>query len=121
MHAGASALHYMKTDIESRKASNTWGVLLWQFSEIWPTGGWGSVEYPYNSGGGRWKPLHHFLSQHVFTPIAVAVCADGRAYVRNDLPQPFTGTLNVSAVQLDSGVKSPLPLAYRPNVLLCWC
>ena len=39
----------------------------------------------------------------MFTPISVAVCDKGRAYIRNDTPRPFTGTLNVSTVDLATG------------------
>ena len=35
----------MKADIETRRASNTFGTWTWQLNEIWPTGGWGSLEY----------------------------------------------------------------------------
>ena len=42
-----------KTDIESWRSGNVWGTLLWQLNEIWPTGGWGSLEYgtPGHSAG----------------------------------------------------------------------
>ena len=40
----AQALH-MKGDIETRRAQNQLGLLVWQLNEIWPTGGWGSLEY----------------------------------------------------------------------------
>jgi beta-mannosidase len=30
----------LKGDIETRRARNSWGTLLWQLNEIWPTGGW---------------------------------------------------------------------------------
>ncbi len=33
-----------KTDIESWRSGNVWGTLMWQLAEIWPTGGWGSLE-----------------------------------------------------------------------------
>ena len=51
-----------KLMIEQRRALNMMGLLLWQFNEIWPTGGFGSVEYGCQScdgqvQGGRWKPL----------------------------------------------------------------
>ncbi len=33
-----------KADIETRRSTNAWGTLTWQLNEIWPTGGWGSLE-----------------------------------------------------------------------------
>ena len=54
----------IKSDIEARRSSNTYGIIVWQFNEIWPTGGWGSIEYgtPREGQviGGRWKPLQSF-------------------------------------------------------------
>jgi hypothetical protein len=42
------------------------GLLIWQLNEIWPTGGWGLLEYGTRSQdgsqivGGRWKvSVHH--------------------------------------------------------------
>jgi hypothetical protein len=35
----------MKSDIEARRSQNEFGTVTWQLNEIWPTGGWGSVEY----------------------------------------------------------------------------
>jgi hypothetical protein len=37
-------------------------MMTWsRYNEIWPTGGWGSIEYgsavPGQVEGGRWKPL----------------------------------------------------------------
>ena len=50
-----------KTTIESWRASNVYGTTIWMFNELWPTGGWGSIEYGGNTtgqvSGGRWKPL----------------------------------------------------------------
>jgi hypothetical protein len=55
----------MKSQLEGWRANNIWGVLLWQFNEVWPTGGWGSIEYgtPVKGqvSGGRWKPLQYML------------------------------------------------------------
>ena len=34
-----------KANIESWRSTNIWAMLMWQLNEIWPTGGWGSVEY----------------------------------------------------------------------------
>eukprot|EP00662_Eupelagonemidae_sp_cell21_P026622 gene26622-1366_t len=35
----------MKSWIEARRSTNEFGCLVWQLNEIWPTGGWGSLEY----------------------------------------------------------------------------
>lgn len=34
----------IKQNIETRRSNNQFGVIVWQFNEIWPTGGWGSIE-----------------------------------------------------------------------------
>jgi hypothetical protein len=31
--------------VEVLRAGNSWGALTWQLGEVWPTGGWGVVEY----------------------------------------------------------------------------
>lgn len=31
-------------NIEERRSKNEFGIIVWQFNEIWPTGGWGSIE-----------------------------------------------------------------------------
>ena len=62
----------IKSNIETRRAGNTFGITVWQYNEIWPTGGWGSVEYGCNAAsqstctpgqlvGGRWKPLQYVM------------------------------------------------------------
>jgi hypothetical protein len=38
------ALH-MKGSMELHRATNQFGTMIWQLGEIWPTGGWGSLEY----------------------------------------------------------------------------
>jgi beta-mannosidase len=81
----------------------------------WPTGGWGSVEYGttgYTDGqvvGGRWKPLHHMMSTHLYVD-QIAVCGnDGRCYVRNDdALNPFTGSIAISFVHLATGAVTPV-------------
>ena len=49
---------------------------MWQLNEIWPTGGWGSIEYgtpvPGQVIGGRWKPLHHMMAQSAYTDVTAA-------------------------------------------------
>jgi hypothetical protein len=81
----------MKSDLEHRRSTNEWATvsasplkygtsvyacwamqLIWQFNEIWPTGGWAAVEYGtvnYTAGqvlGGRWKPLQHIIAQQLY-------------------------------------------------------
>ena len=79
----------MKSDIEVRRSRNEHGTLTWQLGEIWPTGGWGSLEYGtvgWLDGqvlGGRWKPLHHVMEQHLYRDV-VAICgADALCFVKN--------------------------------------
>lgn len=59
----SSALH-LASDIANRRAQNQFGLLIWQLGEVWPTGGWGSLEYgplkqPGQVVGGRWKIQHY--------------------------------------------------------------
>jgi beta-mannosidase len=82
----------MKSDIEVRRSKNEFGTLTWQLGEIWPTGGWGSLEYGtigWLDGqvlGGRWKPLHHIMEQHLYRDV-IAVCgADALCFVKNSNP-----------------------------------
>ena len=69
----------LKGDIETRRSTNTYGVIVWQFNEIWPTGGWGTIEYgskvPGQVLGGRWKPAQYWYWQlrHRFGPWGVGV------------------------------------------------
>eukprot|EP01051_Picozoa_sp_SAG22_P006674 SAG22_NODE_444_length_10453_cov_8.586343_5_plen_249_part_00 len=80
-----------------------YSLLVWQVSDEWATGGWGGIEAGSGPGsvvGGRWKPLQHFYAQYLYSPVSVAVTAQGRAYVRNGLPHGITGKLNVTALHL---------------------
>lgn len=36
---------FLQGDIQARRSANQFGTLIWQLNEIWPTGGWGSLEY----------------------------------------------------------------------------
>lgn len=81
---------WMKGEIESRRSKNFFGLLIWQLNEIWPTGGWGLLEYGKKSEdgsqilGGRWKPLMHLLESALFVD-QIAACGTGDScYVRND-------------------------------------
>lgn len=68
----------IKQHIELWLSENTLGVITWQFNEIWPTGGWGSIEYgnpnmPGQVIGGRWKPLQYWYATQflqMFMPLA---------------------------------------------------
>ena len=112
----------LKSDIESRRASNTFGIITWQLNEIWPTGGWGSLEYGtvgYTKGqviGGRWKPLHYMLARSLYTNV-MATCGGGKhnpwgynsCYVTNDGIDAFAGEVVIEAVPLASGAAVPAP------------
>jgi hypothetical protein len=41
----------MKQQIETFRATNIFGTLIWQLGEIFPTGGWGSLEYAHAFAG----------------------------------------------------------------------
>ena len=75
----------MQADIESRRATNQFGLLIWQLNEIWPTGGWGSIEYgtpvPGQVLGGRWKPLQHFFEASLYADTIATCGANGTCYV----------------------------------------
>jgi beta-mannosidase len=72
------------------RATNSYGALVWQLNENWPTGGWGCVEYGPRKGmkgqvvGGRWKPLMYLLRRRLFRDSIVACGQNGRCFSRND-------------------------------------
>ena len=82
------------------------------FNEIWPTGGWGSIEYgspvPGQVEGGRWKPLHYILRSSTFAD-QMATCNDaGACMVKNDSPFAFEGKINIRLVNIASGISKPM-------------
>jgi beta-mannosidase len=99
----------MKSYIEETRSRNCFGTLVWQLNEIWPTGGWGSLEYgsevPGQVVGGRWKPTHYWMRKSLFTDILIACGVQGDlgsslwCYVKNDSPNPVSGVLSVTAVE----------------------
>jgi beta-mannosidase len=100
----------MKSDIENRRSYNSFGTLTWQLNEIWPTGGWGSVEYGtvgWTEGqvlGGRWKALHHWMSQHLYNDQIVVCGKSGACYVKNDNSlNAFEGRLHLDLIQFHDG------------------
>merc|ERR1712167_489167 len=102
----------IKSDIETRRSTNQFGIIVWQYNEIWPTGGWGSIEYGtvgYTKGqvlGGRWKPLHYWYKAFIYADV-MATCGNAKdgllCYVKNDSPRRFTGDVDVSVVTFSSG------------------
>eukprot|EP01051_Picozoa_sp_SAG22_P011376 SAG22_NODE_1086_length_5629_cov_2.137251_4_plen_540_part_00 len=105
---------YMKAQIESWRATNIMGMLLWQYNEVWPTGGWGSVEYgtPVEGqvSGGRWKPLQHFLAASSFTDVTASCGASQTfhtiglvCYARNDLPTAQSVRVTVELLHFATG------------------
>lgn len=81
---------WLKGQIEILRGTNSFGTLVWQLNENWPTGGWGLLEYGSAFGqkgqsiGGRWKPAMHLLKQSLFQDV-FATCGRRReCYVRND-------------------------------------
>ena len=105
---------WTKATIEARRSRNELGCLVWQLNEIWPTGGWGSLEYgtaghtPGQVLGGRWKPLHYWYKRFLYGDV-LATCGAGGCYVRNDRGGvPFDGTVVVEALDLASGTLSPV-------------
>lgn len=102
-----SAALNIKSNIEGRRQTNQFGIIVWQYGEIWPTGGWGSVEYssprPGQVLGGRWKPLQYWYKKFLYQDV-IAACGMGECYVRNSRSmQTFEGKVTVSALALDTG------------------
>lgn len=50
----------IKSNIEQKRAANKFGIVTWQLNEIWPTGGWGSIECTMTSTSFR-TTSHAFL------------------------------------------------------------
>jgi len=103
----------VKSDISTRRSRNSFGTLTWQHNEIWPTGGWGSIEYGsvgYTSGqvvGGRWKPLQYFYKDHLFTDLFVSCSIDARCFVKNDNPlKPVNGNLKLKLLNIDNSLET---------------
>lgn len=114
----------MKSTIEERRAKNELGHLVWQLNEIWPTGGWGSLEYgnPNMRGqvmGGRWKPLHYFFRSSTFHDILVTCNEAGLGYIRNDAARRnFIGSIVIDVVSIETGVVNERRTVHRDIHLL---
>jgi len=104
----------IKQNIETRRSKNEFGCIVWQFNEIWPTGGWGSIEYGtvgYTSGqvlGGRWKPLQHWYKQSIYADVMATCGQGGSCYVKNDAIVPFSGTVEILSVNFATSVTKQL-------------
>jgi len=129
----ASAL-LIKQTVESMRATNNFGLLLWQLGEIFPTGGWGSLEYSGPRGypgqvlGGRWKPLHNLLAATLFGDVFVACGSAGQCYARNDSPMAgVAGSVVLGLVSLATGAAAapatrlPLNLPPGPAAVSFFC
>jgi len=110
----------IKQVIETRLSMNIFGMLVWQYNEIWPTGGWGSIEYgnPRFEGqviGGRWKPLQYWYAKSIYADVMATCGEGGKCYIRNDAPKPFEGLLVLHATAFSDGNGSVL---LRRNISL---
>lgn len=78
----------IKASVEKFRSGNRFGILTWQLNEIWPTGGWGSLEYGSNMQGqvlgGRWKILHHWFAEMLYKDSMVACGKEDKCYFRMD-------------------------------------
>jgi len=99
----------LKSDIETRRSSNEMGTVTWQLNEIWPTGGWGSIEYgtPVKGQvvGGRWKPLHYLLRRSIYADV-MATCGSqepAQCFVKNDGIMAVDINVQISVVQFSTG------------------
>jgi beta-mannosidase len=97
----------IKQNIELTRSINRFGTLVWQLNEIWPTGGWGSIEYgnPRFEGqslGGRWKPLQYWFKSSIFADVMATCGRGGLCYVKNDSPRPFQGRLTFAVTELST-------------------
>ena len=106
-----------KGDIEARRSANGQATLTWQLNEIWPTGGWGSLEYGtvgFTDGqvlGGRWKPMHHQFESHLYRD-AVIICGDAAScLLKNDNPLAgFTGSWTTELWKLGGSTHASVQL-----------
>jgi len=118
----------MKGNVEWHRGENLFGLMVWQLNEIWPTAGWGSLEYgtPYFTPnqviGGRWKPTHYFYRSMLWRDVFAACGKDGRCYVKNDNAlAAFSGSMGLTFVHLRVTFSSSLslsPLTLTPLLLL---
>eukprot|EP00557_Chaetoceros_sp_GSL56_P012448 CAMPEP_0176484278 /NCGR_PEP_ID=MMETSP0200_2-20121128/4368_1 /TAXON_ID=947934 /ORGANISM="Chaetoceros sp., Strain GSL56" /LENGTH=1096 /DNA_ID=CAMNT_0017880739 /DNA_START=316 /DNA_END=3606 /DNA_ORIENTATION=- len=98
-----SQMLWMKGTIETLRSQNSYGTLIWQLNDNWPTGSWGLVEYGSCENekgqvlGGRSKPLMYLLKRSIFRDV-FATCGVsssdediGRCFIRNSGNDKFSG------------------------------
>jgi len=97
----------LKGEIEYLRSTNAFGTITWQLGEIWPTGGWGSLEYGTPVAGqvlgGRWKPLQYLLKATLYPDVTATCGNDSFCMIRNDAPGPFAGTVDLGIVHFRTG------------------
>lgn len=105
----------MKSNIETRRSQNQLGCIVWQYNEIWPTGGWGSIEYGtvgHTQGqvlGGRWKPLQYFYKRSIYADVMATCGAAGKCFVKNDRAgASFNGAVMLASFEFATGKSVPL-------------
>lgn len=107
-----SQLLFMKTEVESWRSSNVFGTLTWQLNDVWPTAGWGSLEYggptPGQVVGGRWRPLHYQMKSSIYANQLASCNSAGACFVTNDSPFAFNGTVSVRLVNAMTGKSAGL-------------
>ena len=85
------------------------------------TGGWGTIEYGTvevagQVEGGRWKPAHYWLQDHLFTDRFITCGSDSTnknssellCLLKNDLYMGCTGDVYIEAINLGGGPTSTL-------------
>lgn len=77
------------------------------FNELWPTGGWGSIEYGGNTSGqlsgGRWKPLQYLFRRSIYADQFATCNQLGACYVKNDAPVGMDLTVTVTLINALTG------------------
>ena len=109
---------WIKGEIELIRSTNSYGSLIWQLNEHWPTGGWGLIEYSqkHDDGkitGGRWKPAMHLIKQCLFRDVFATCGTDigsepGKCYIRNDGKDVMFVTLQIERWELTGAIKMML-------------
>lgn len=107
-----SQLLWTKSVIETYRASNSYGTLIWQLNENWPTGGWGLVEYGGRMTehgqvfGGRWKPIMYYLKRGLFQDVFAVCGRGGNCFIRNDGISNFVGRIMIESWHLSTGAST---------------